>query len=64
MIRIDAELLSERASLGQLYRNEAKIAAAITFAAAERAQDAYAVEQDQAVRPVRNTGARSFRRLR
>src|SRR5206468_9610380 len=31
-IRIDAELLSERTSLGQLDRNEAKIAAAITFA--------------------------------
>ena len=28
----DAELLSERTSLGQLDRNEAKIAAAITFA--------------------------------
>ena len=42
-IRIDAELLSERTSLGQLDRNEAKIAAAITFAheaAAARAQDA------------------------
>ena len=52
-IRIDAELLSERTSLGQLDRNEAKIAAAITFAheaAAARAQDAYAKEQDQAVR--------------
>ena len=32
LIRIDAELLSERTSLGQLDRNEAKIAAAITFA--------------------------------
>ena len=31
-IRIDAELLSERTSLGQLDRDEAKIAAAITFA--------------------------------
>src|SRR5450759_3929519 len=31
VIRIDAELLSERTSLGQLDRNEAKIAAAITF---------------------------------
>src|ERR1700687_1916618 len=31
-IRIDAELLSERTSLGQLDWNEAKIAAAITFA--------------------------------
>ena len=31
-IRIDAELLSKRTSLGQLHRNEAKIAAAITFA--------------------------------
>src|SRR6202048_2641200 len=31
-IRIDAELLSERTSLDQLDRNEAKIAAAITFA--------------------------------
>ena len=31
-IRIDAELLSERTSLGQLDRNEAKIASAITFA--------------------------------
>src|SRR5215471_9257398 len=31
-IRIDAELLSERTSLGQLDRNEAKIADAITFA--------------------------------
>src|SRR5215467_297109 len=31
-IRIDAELLSERTSLGQLDGNEAKIAAAITFA--------------------------------
>ena len=28
----DAELLSKRTSLGQLDRNEAKIAAAITFA--------------------------------
>ena len=55
VIRIDAELLSERTSFGQLDRNEAKIAAAITFAheaAAARAQDAYAVEQDQAVRRV------------
>src|SRR5258706_12812545 len=60
-IRIDAELLSERTSLGQLDRNEAKIAAAITFAheaAAARAQDAYAVEQDQAVRRV--DAARTF----
>ncbi|SRR6266851_7697776 len=32
VIRTDAELLSERTSLGQLDRNEAKIAAAITFA--------------------------------
>jgi hypothetical protein len=32
VIRIDAELLNERTSLGQLDRNEAKIAAAITFA--------------------------------
>ena len=32
VLRIDAELLSERTSLGQLDRNEAKIAAAITFA--------------------------------
>jgi hypothetical protein len=43
LIRIDAELLSERTSLGQLDRNEAKIAAAITFAheaAAARAKDA------------------------
>src|SRR5262249_2062786 len=31
-IRIDAELLSERTSLGQLHGNEPKIAAAITFA--------------------------------
>src|SRR5262249_48154011 len=31
-IRIDAELLSERTSLGQLDRNEAEIAAAITLA--------------------------------
>jgi len=31
-LRIDAELLSERTSLGQLDRNEAKITAAITFA--------------------------------
>jgi hypothetical protein len=31
-IRIDAEMLSERTSLGQLDRNEAKITAAITFA--------------------------------
>ena len=31
-IRIDAELLSERTSLGQLDRNEAKLAAAITCA--------------------------------
>src|SRR5207247_612533 len=30
-IRIDAELLSERTSLGQLDRNDAKITAAITF---------------------------------
>ena len=61
VIRIDAELLSERTSLGQLDRNEAKIAAAITFAheaAAARAQDAYAVEQDQAVRRV--DAARTF----
>ena len=32
VIRIDAELLSQRTSLGQLDRNKAKIAAAITFA--------------------------------
>src|SRR6202795_3200733 len=60
-IRIDAELLSERTSLGQLDRNEAKIAAAIMFAheaAAARAHDAYAVEQDQAVRRV--DAARTF----
>src|SRR6266478_9403027 len=60
-IRIDAELLSERTSLGQLDRNESKIAAAITFtheAAAARAEDAYAVEQDQAVRRV--DAARNF----
>jgi hypothetical protein len=31
-IRIDTDLLSERTCLGQLHRNEAKIAAAITFA--------------------------------
>ena len=31
-IRIDTELLSKRTTLGQLHRNEAKIAAAITFA--------------------------------
>ena len=31
-IRIDAELLSKRTSFGQLHRNEAKIAGAITFA--------------------------------
>jgi hypothetical protein len=31
-IRIDAELLSERTSFGQLDRNKAKIATAITFA--------------------------------
>jgi len=31
-IRIDAELLSKRTSLGKLHRNEAKIVAAITFA--------------------------------
>src|SRR5467141_5099636 len=37
VIRIDAELLSERTSLGQLDRNEAKIAAAITFAHDSRA---------------------------
>src|SRR6516164_8317592 len=58
-IRIDAELLSERTSLGQLDGNEAKIAAAVTFAdeaAAARAQDTYAVEQDQAVRPVDAAG--------
>src|SRR6478609_3875513 len=60
-IRIDAELLSARTSLGQLDWNEAKIAAAITFAdeaAAARAEDAYAVEQDQAVRRV--DAARNF----
>jgi len=54
-IRIDAELLSERTSLRQLDWNEVKIAAAITFAdeaAAARAEDAYAVEQNQAVRGV------------
>ena len=51
--------LSEGTSLGQLDRNEAKIAVAITFAheaAAARAQDAYAVEQDQAVRRVDAAG--------
>ena len=51
-LRIDAELLRERTSLGQLDRNEAKIATAIMFAyeaASARAQDAYPVEQDQAV---------------
>ena len=61
-IRIDADLLSERTPLGQLDRNEAKIAAAITFAdeaAAARAEDAYAVEQDQAVRRV-DAAARPF----
>ena len=31
-LRIDSELLSERTSLGQLDRNEAKIATAIMFA--------------------------------
>ena len=31
-IKIDAELLSERTSLGQLDRSEAKLAAAVTFA--------------------------------
>ena len=39
-IRIDAKLLSERTSLGQLHRDEAEIAAVITFvheAAAARA---------------------------
>src|SRR6202051_1523056 len=61
VIRIDAELLGEWTSLGQLDRNEAKIAAAITFAdeaAVARALDAYAVEQDQAVRRV--DAARTF----
>jgi hypothetical protein len=56
-IRIDADLFSERTSLGQLDRNEANIAAAITFAyeaAAARAQDTY--EQDQAVRRVGAAG--------
>jgi hypothetical protein len=54
-IRIYAELLGRRTSLRQLDWNEAKIAAAITFAdeaAAARAEDAYAVEQNQAVRGV------------
>ena len=54
-IGINAELFGERTSLGQLNRNEAKIAAAIASAdeaAAARAQDAYAVEQDQAVRRI------------
>ena len=54
-IKIDAELLSKPTSLGQLHRNEAKISAPITFAheaTAARALDAYAVEQDQAVRRV------------
>jgi hypothetical protein len=44
-----------RTSLRQLDGNEVKIAAAITFAdeaAAARAEDAYAVEQNQAVRGV------------
>ena len=58
-LRIDAELLRERTSLGQLDRNEAKIATAIMFAyeaASARAQDAYPVEQDQAVRGVDPAG--------
>jgi hypothetical protein len=59
-IRIDPELVSERTSLGQLNRNETKIAATITFAhemAAARAKDAYAVEQDQALRRIATAGA-------
>src|ERR1700730_17138092 len=58
-IRIDPELGSERTSLGQLNRNETKIASTITFAhemAAARAQDAYAVEQDQALRRIAAAG--------
>ena len=58
-LRIDAELLSERTSLGQLDRNEAKIATAIMFAyeaTSARAQDAYPVEQDQTVRRVHSAG--------
>jgi hypothetical protein len=56
-----SELVSERTSLGHLNRNETKIAATITFAhemAAARAQDAYAVEQDQALRRI--AAARTF----
>jgi hypothetical protein len=59
-IGIDAELRGERTSLGQLDRDEAKIAAAIALAdeaAPARAQDAYAVEQDQTVRRVDAAGA-------
>ena len=61
-VRIDAELFGERTTLGQLDRNVAKVAAAITFAdetATARAQDAHPVEQDQAVRRV--DAARTFR---
>src|ERR1700726_1302507 len=50
-IRIDAELLSERTSLGQLDRNDAKITAAVTFAqegAGGRARAASAAEQGPA----------------
>src|SRR5262249_2067940 len=58
-VRIDAELLGERTALGQLDRNVAKVAAAIASAdeaATARAEDAHAVEQDQAVRRVDAAG--------
>src|SRR5260370_7238499 len=54
-IRIDAELLSERTSLGQLDWNEAKIAAAITFAdepAAALAYNPYPAQHNQPVRRI------------
>ena len=54
-IGIDPELLGERASLGELDRDVAKIASAIAFAdeaTDTRAQDANAVKQDQAMRRV------------
>ena len=53
MIRIDADLLGQGASFGQLDRNIAKISSLITFAdeaAAARTEDANAIEQDQAMR--------------
>ena len=53
VIRIDADLLGQGTTFGQLDRNIAKISSLITFAdeaAAARTDDANAIEQDEAMR--------------